>query len=271
MYIPFAVFEWCRRFSRKTWVSFMRWNVRFFSKKIRDRIEGYETLPDWKQTALKDFKFWLEDMPGTSPEKVAPLTEACDLYTLLSEFSALRQEIRMQNREQNKSVQTLGSFIGSYQETWEVFKERSENLDILEERIRQAAEKRAVMPFLDVRDALLRGYHSSRELADVAREMASKSKGFFRSAPKEIDEVAEGIEGIVEGYVMAVSRFDRALQLANIHPLETLGQPFDPKTMKAVGKTANPDAEGGIVMEEQLGGFIRDDEVIRTAEVVVSC
>ena len=49
---------------------------------------------NWKQKALVDFKNWLDDLPDTQPVAEDPHMDACDLYTLLSEFSALRQEIR---------------------------------------------------------------------------------------------------------------------------------------------------------------------------------
>jgi molecular chaperone GrpE (heat shock protein) len=249
----------------------MRWNVRFFSSKIRERIEGYGNLPDWKQTALKDFKFWLEDLPDAAPPGQQSMTaESCDLYTMLSEFSALRQEIRIQTREQSKTLETLTSFISAYDETKDIFKDRSQALAELEDRIRQASEKRAVLPFLDVRDTLSRGYHSSRALADACKEMAKAKSGFFRSAPKGTEEIAQGIEGIVEGYEMAIRRFDRALELADIRIVKTVGHPFDAKTMKAVGKRSEPDTEEGIVVEEHLSGFVRGEEVIRTAEVIVS-
>ncbi|QTA86015.1 nucleotide exchange factor GrpE [Desulfonema magnum] len=271
MYLLFTVIEWCRRFYRQVSVDFMRWNIRFFSRKMQKRLNGYQyqNLPDWKLKALEDFKFWLEDIPNTRPAGENADMDSCDLYTLLSEFSALRQEIRIQNREQNKAVETLNSFIGTYQEIWQVFKDRSEDISELEERIRQSSEKRAIIPFLNVRDTLVRGLKAGKELADATEELA-KSKGLFRSVPKGMDEITAGMEGIIEGYEMAIRRFDRALELANIYPVDTVGEPFDPKTMKAVGKQSDPETEEGLVIEEQLSGFVRDDEIIRTAEVIVN-
>jgi len=218
----------------------MKWNVHFFSKKLGQRIEGGDSLTDWKQMAMKDFRFWLEDLPDDSPAGEDAMMDSCDLYTLLSEFSGLRQEIKLQNRVEG-----------------------------LEERIRQSSEKRAVMPFLDVRDSLIRGQNACLYLAEAIREL-SKSKGFFRSVPKGIDEIIEGIDGIVEGYEMAVRRFDSALELVDIRPVDAVGQAFDAKTMKAVGRRPVPDMEEGMVIEEHLSGFIREDEVVRTAEVVVA-
>jgi len=269
MYLLLKLNEWLTTNFREASFAFMEWNVHFCSRRIQDRIEGYQHLPDWKQTALKDFKFWLEDLPDASSEGEASM-DSCDLYTVLSEFSALRGEIRIQNREQHKAIGTLDSFIGSYQEAWDVFKDRSEGIATLEERIREASEKRAVKPFLDVRDALIRGRDAGMELREAASDMASRSKGFFRSSPKGFDDITDAISGIIEGYEMAVRRFDRALDLVSIHPVETTGQFFDSATMKAVGRRSIPDMEEGMIVTENLTGFVRGDEVIRTAEVVVS-
>jgi molecular chaperone GrpE (heat shock protein) len=270
MYLFVTVHEWLSKHFMEIAMAFMYWNVRFFSKRIRDRIETYQELPEWKQTAIRDFKFWLEDLPDTIPGDKGGITESCDLYTLLSEFSALRQEIKIQNREQSRTLETLGSFIGAYQETFDIFKEKTGQLAELEERIRYAGERKAVLPFLDVRDALIRGQKASLELSEAFQDLALKSKGFFRSLPKGTDEIIEGMKGIAEGYEMAVRRFDRALELVEIYPTDTVGQPFDPKTMKAVGKRSEPEKDPGTVLEEYLSGFIRRGEMVRIAQVIVN-
>lgn len=269
MYLLLKISEWFTGHFTEIAFRFMKWNVRFFSGKVKERIEGYQNLPEWKQTALEDFKFWLEDLPDTRPGTDGSEMDACDLYTLLSEFSALRKEIQLQSREQNKTLDTLTSFIDAYRESKALFEERSENLADLEERIRKGSEKRIVLSFLDVRDALVRGHKAAQDLAKAAADLA-KVKGIFKSAPKGTDEVVDGINGIIEGYEIAIRRFDRSLAMTDIHLLPTAGQPFDPRTMKAAGKRSEPEAQKGIVLEELLSGFVRGEEVIRTAEVIVN-
>ncbi len=242
--------------------------VDFLSKRIEPEIKD-ESLFDWKKKALDDFVFWLKDLPDSPPPGEGTTMDSCDLYTLLSEFSALRQEIKMQNREQNKTLKALNPLIDAYkdsanlfqdsaklfQKSADFFKNRSKGLAELEERIRRSSEKKTVMPFLDIRDALIRGHKAS--LA------AAESKSFFRRRCQEI-------EGIIEGYEMAIRRFDHTLALFDIHPVKTIGEPFDPKTMKAVDKGSNPEMEKGVVIEERISGFVREDEVLKTAEVVVN-
>ncbi len=252
----FKFVEWLRKLiDRKLIIPVMMWTISFCSAKIGKKTDGDSDLSDWKKNAMNDFKFWLEDLPDLPPEGQGTDPESVDLFTLLSEFSALRQEIKMQNREQNKSLQALESNINLYRDAANLFNEKARELPELEERIRTAAEKRTVIPFLDMRDALIRGLKSSHEIANT--------KGIFKSAPK-------GIEGIVEGYEMAIRRFDNALELAGIHPVDSVGRPFDPKTMRAVDKQTVPDKDKGLVIDEHLSGFIRKDEILRFAEVVVN-
>ncbi len=233
---------------------------------------------------MADFGTWLEALPETPPPAEDPGPESADLLTLLSEFNALRQEVRLQSREQNKGVLALNRTIENFQKTEttldslghknrrmaEAITALAGEFETLEDRIRNAVESQsddarhtgwkqdiemnAVRPFLDVRDALIRGLKAARE--------ASGFRGFFRSASKNL-------EGVAEGYAMALRRFDRALAAVNIRPIEAEGKAFDPKFMRAVDTRPGAEKDKGMVAEEQFGGFVRGDEVIRTAEVVV--
>lgn len=204
---------------------------------------------------MTDFSEWLQALPDSPPAAETATADSCDLYTLLSEFSALRQEIKMQSREQHRSIQTFADMSEAYQKSMQLFEKSVSGIDQLEARVRENAEKKALQPFLDVRDALIRGRRAARA--------AIEKKRWYRPGPP-------GLEAIAEGYDMAIRRFDRALSYANITPVPTTGQPFDPKTMKALGRRAEPDKAEGLVLEEQSGGFLKNDALLRTAEVIVN-
>lgn len=247
-------------------IPFSQWIITRLSRRTRTRLRAYRQLTGedtsgWKDRTLEDFRDWIEGLPDMpSPEAEAP--EACDLFTLLAEFSALRQEIRLQSRQQSKSAKRFDAFVGSYRETTDLLKNitdeyRQKNQDIasLESDIRKDVERNTAKYFLDVRDALRRGLQAARTAEDTA---------WFRR--KKTDR----INGMIEGYEMTLRRFDRALAAVNVFPIEAMHQPFNPATMKAVETREASDVEKGIVIEEQLGGFMIDNEILRTAEVVVS-
>jgi molecular chaperone GrpE (heat shock protein) len=219
--------------------------------------------PDWKEKALSDFTTWLEELPeeyspGSEVENRAEsalVPEAIDLFTLLKEFAALRGEIKFQNREQQRSSKTLANMADDFGRAMEVFEKSTRGMQNLVEKIRSQAEETIVAPFLDIRVALERGLAAARQTA--------RPRGLLRRPPK-------GINGVVEGYEMALRRMDRALAQAGVTPIVSLGNLFDSETMRAVGTAVDPKSQKGIVLEEHLGGFMHRGKVLRTAQVVVN-
>ena len=216
---------------------------------------GVETPAEWKQRALGDFQAWLADLPEELPEADPADMTACDLHTLLAELAALRQEIKYQNRQQHSTTKAQQDFMQDWRDLADLFRKRTEALDRLEENIRQNCEMRTASYFLDVRDALRRGLAACRQ--------AAAATGLFRRPPK-------GIDGIVEGYEIALRRFDRALSHLEIQALETVGRAFDPALMQAIDRQFKPGAAPDEVIEELAGGFVRNAQVIRTARVIVN-
>ncbi len=253
--------KFIKRFKRsifdKVLLPLMKWSSPFLSAKINAYAPEPAEVPasKWKEKAIEDFQAWLRDLPEEMPINRKVDMDSCDLYTLLMEFTTLRQEIKFQNREQNNTLRMQQSFIDSLKETLKLLKDRTSKLETLEERIRLTSEKKTVLPFLNIRDGLIRGLKAAKAAAAIRR--------LFVRPP-------QGIEGIVEGYEMALRRFDRALTYVGITPVTALDRPFDPATMRAVGQESDPQKEAGIVIEEQVGGFVRQDEVIQTAEVIVN-
>ncbi|SMD04814.1 Molecular chaperone GrpE (heat shock protein) [Desulfocicer vacuolatum DSM 3385] len=212
----------------------------------------------WKTRALEDFKSWLSDMPSETPPSLSVTPDTCDLYTLLSEFTTLKQEIKMQNREQHRTLKAMTriqAMTDEYQEIMGRFNDKTKQIATLEEGIRKETEKRTAISFLDVRDSLVRGKKTC-----VA---AAGAKGFFRRVPREL-------ANIPKGYEMAIRKFDASLALLDIYPLETDGVAFDPMTMKALEKKAVNGMSKGTVVETVSGGFRQGDEILRYAQVIVA-
>lgn len=216
-----------------------------------DRSDAPE---QWKEKALDDFSSWLTTLPD-SPPGDAPGMEACDMYTLLTEFAALRQEIKLQSRQQRTALRDLELLAERYQSIGEQLEARIAHLDQVHDALRRDIEVKAVLPFLDVRDALVRG--------EAAARAAARASGFWRRPPK-------GLDAVVEGYTMGLRRFDRSLEQSGVKPIDTFDRPFDAACMRAVEKRFVAGKKQGIVVEEIMGGFMRNGEVLRTAEVVVN-
>ena len=209
---------------------------------------------DWKQAVLEDFREWLAALPAEAPAAEEGAV-GCDLHDLFVELAALRQEIRLQNREQGKAVRELEKVGESYEMVIARLGRQEEELAGLDKRLQRTAERRALLPFLEVRDALVRGWKAAVRLRTRRR--------LFRPPPP-------GLEGVEEGYELAIRRFDQALAQLRVEVMQTVGRPFDPQRMKAVGTCQVDQAEEGVVVEELVSGFVQDGVILRPAEVVVN-
>jgi molecular chaperone GrpE len=53
-------------------------------------------------------------------------------------------------------------------------------------------------------------------------------------------------------------------------PTQSIGRPLDPRQARVVAVAAGKDAPDGTVVEEVRAGFLWDDQVLRTADVIVA-
>ena len=210
---------------------------------------------DWKQRALDDFRQWL-DAAGEEPaEHGEPDAGDCDLRDLFAEFAALRQEIRLQNREQARAGRELAAAAERYDAAANRAERCDETLAAFEKRVSRTAEDRCLLETLDVRDALVRGRDAAVRLRDRPR--------LFGRPPR-------GAAGVVQGYELAISRFDRMLSRFDVRPVQTAGRPFDSRVMHAVEARRVDRIDDGVVVEELRSGFVRHDDVLRLADVAVN-
>ena len=212
---------------------------------------------DWKERALEDFREWLDDLPEPAEDEEGDAggSHEIDLRDLFAEFAALRQEVRLQNREQARASRELVKAAEGYETASRLIRRREDDLAAFERRTATEAENRCLRSVLEVHDALVRG----RDAAVALRER----RGLFRRPGR-------GIAGVVEGYALALRRFDRMLARFGVRRLRTIGQPFDSSTMHAMEVRRIEQAGDGEVVEELLGGFTRDGGVLRLAEVAVN-
>ena len=209
---------------------------------------------DWRRSALEDFRQWLEGQAGPPPPEAEP-PEECDLHALFGELAALRQEVRLQNREQSRASRALVSAADGYEAARLAGERRDEDLADLERRVARASEDRVLRSILEVRDALVRGRAAARELGDRPRLAWLYSRR---------------LAGVAEGYEQALRRFDRVLAEFGVRIVPALGEPFDSRTMHAVAARRGEPAKDGMVVEELRSGFTREGEVLRLADVAVS-
>ena len=140
---------------------------------------------DWKRQALEDFRRWLDAVGDEPPEPEEPDPADCDLRDLFAEFSALRQEIRLQNREQARAGRELSAAAAHCETTARAAERGDETLAAFEKRVSRTAEDRCLVEPLEVCDALVRGQDAAVYLRDRRR--------LFARPPRGVGGVVEGL------------------------------------------------------------------------------
>lgn len=77
-------------------------------------------------------------------------------------------------------------------------------------------------------------------------------------------------EAYRKGIEMTMTNLNEILEGMDVHPIDTVGEPFDPNRHNAVMSIENPDLGEKIVAEEFQKGFVLGDRVIRHSTVVVA-
>jgi molecular chaperone GrpE len=240
----------------------------------RDGNRDQDVARTWKERALDDFRRWLDELDEIPPAVAEQEPPSCDLHDLFAELAALRQEVRLQNREQSRAGRELASAAARYDAIDRTTRRRDEELAALERRVSRAAEDRCLLSVLDLRDALVRGREAARRLrkeGKKAGKTAGKKAGRKKTLPrKPFRRLQPAIAGVVDGYELALRRCDRTLSRFGVRGVTAVGGRFDARTMHAVDTRQVKQQAEGVVVEEYVSGFVRDGAVLRLAEVAVN-
>ena len=108
--------------------------------------------------------------------------------------------------------------------------------------------------FFDLREALARGARTSRRAGD-------RLGWRRRLLPRDL------LEGLFEGYDLALRRIDAVLDSHAVQPIECEGRRVDPERMRVVALVACDGVPPGHVADVVRRGYVRGRRVIRCAEV----
>jgi len=209
----------------------------------------------WKNRILRDFRSWIDQFADEESEVRENRPPEPDLRDLLAEFTALRQEMRIQNDEQSKAGRELGQAAERYDSALALLRKREETLDNCASDIARQAENACLLSFLDFNDRMLHG----RETAQTI----SQQRSLLRKPPR-------GISGLVEGYDRAIDQFQATMEKFKVVKIETVGCLFNGKCMQAIETRHDTSVKDGVVVDELLSGYMRDDDILRVAEVAVN-
>lgn len=212
-----------------------------------------------KERLVDEFRACLEDWEpaDTQDADVAGEGAVVDLALLFAELSVLRNEVRVEARQFKAALDDMRALT-------ELLTEQNRRLTHDLERAREAegavqrqAERRLLLDLLDVRDRI-------GAAMDV---VAAYRPGLLsRLAPVE----TRLAQGLGEGIALTLRRLDELLAERRVRPIDAIGGRLDPHTMRAIGTAADADRAPGEVLSEARRGYMRDDELLRLAEVIVN-
>ena len=209
--------------------------------------------PAARERLMARFSAYLDavDEPAPEPEGDVP-----DLYTLLAELSALKNEVKLESRQVRAALDQFGALF-------DTLREANTRLgdELGRQREREALQRREgdhdlLLDLLDLRDRLQAGCNQARRYRPGWLARRGGAVGF--------------VGGMADGLDMNLRRLDETLARRGVHPLEVLDRAFDPQTMHAADTRHDPERESGVVVGEVRRGFLHQGRLLRAAEVIVN-
>ncbi|MFP4649080.1 MAG: nucleotide exchange factor GrpE [Halorhodospira sp.] len=214
-----------------------------------------------REALVTRFREYLEHLPGSTGSQPASEPEersaqAPDLFTLLAELAALKNEVRLESRQYKSTLEQLSEACAALREQNRQLRE-----DLEQERRRADAageetDREVLLEMLELRDRLAAGH--------------TQAQSFRPGLLTRRGRIRKYLTRMTEGMAMNLRHLDEILARRGVQRQETLQHSFDPQTMHAVETTEAPELPEGSVVREVRQGYLRNGRVLRTAEVIVN-
>jgi molecular chaperone GrpE len=208
-----------------------------------------------KQALLSRFSAYL-DTVADGPEPPDDPGETADLYSVFVEMAGLRSEVRTESRLVKEALDQFRGVFDTLQASHATVQRELERVRAETRAQEQAALRPLLLDVIDLRDRLVAALTLS---AGVPRRWQDR---LLRRPPSDA--------AWQEGLRMTVRRLDQVLLDRRVVPTRLVGRPFDPRLARVVGTSPDRSVAEGTVTEEVRTGFLWDEQVLRTAEVIVS-
>jgi molecular chaperone GrpE len=209
-----------------------------------------------KQALLSRFSAYL-DSAADQPEPPDDPGEATDLYSLFVEMAGLRSEVRTESRLVKEALDQFRGVFDLLRTSQATLQQELDHVRAETRAQAHAALRPLLLDVIDLRDRLVAA------LKFVATGRPHWSDRLLRRN-------ALGGAAWHEGLRMTVRRLDQVLLDRGVVATHLVGQPFDPRRARVIATAPDSSVAEGTVIEEVRTGFLWEDQVLRTAEVIVS-
>ena len=207
-----------------------------------------------KARLLAEFSACL-DLCGPQPHAVCD-DDAVDLYTLLNEMAALKNEVRLEARQSKNTLDELRASVDLLREH---NAQLTRELELARERAstaQQQTESALLSKLLDLRDRLQASVDAVANWRPSAWLHCLPGIRFARR--------------LGEGQALTLQRVDECLADYQVSAINVVDQALNPHLMRAISVEARAEQPDGIVLREVRRGFLRHGKLLRTAEVIVN-
>ena len=221
-------------------------------------------LDEWKAALRHDFEEWLasiDEIPAADGESAADeLDAAPDLYSFYEQFAAASAESRKANRRTAEAMSQWGETLARFEGGLQPLRETVAQLAATQPKAGRMARAHCLVlvELLDRMHRLVRAFATP----PVARRAwwGAGADHAWRQTWVAQHQALDILVGHLEGL----------LTREGVTRLATEGQPFDPATMMAVATELDATRAAQTVVEEIAAGYLRDGELLRTAQVKVT-
>ncbi len=180
-----------------------------------------------------------------------------DLFSVFTELAVLKNEVRLESRQLKTALEKFGELFDSLRDSNQQLTHELNTQKSAASRTIGDTENKLLLEIVDLRDRLQAGLDAAQ---------GYRATGFARLSGN-----ATGfIESLADGMAISLRRTDELLARYRVVPLQAIGQPLNPVTMHANAVETRTDKPDGTVLNEVRKGYIRNDEVLRIAEVIVN-
>ncbi|WP_462320227.1 nucleotide exchange factor GrpE [Halochromatium sp.] len=191
-----------------------------------------------------------------APEAINAPSDAPDLFSLLAELAALKNEVKLESRQVKTALDEFRGLFEALQAAGTRLEQEQQRRREQERAARTREQKELLLELLELRDRLQAGQASAA---------GYRPKGLFGRR-----RAREFAAAMAEGLAMNLRRLDETLARRGVRPLPALGKVFDPHRMHAAELAFDPQIPVGQVIAERRPGFLLEGELLRIAEVVVN-
>jgi molecular chaperone GrpE len=214
--------------------------------------------PEIKETLIAQFRGYLDSLTEV-PSEVSGNegTGKVDLYSLFIELASLKNEVKLEGRQVKGALDQFREVFGMVEQTNQRLSRELDRARAAQVRSVWEDQRPLLLGILELRDRIEAGLKSARAYRPgLLYRLGARQRRFQ--------------QGLLEGMEITLRRVDELLARYRVQAISAIGQHLNPHTMHAAGVEHRADRPEGWVLSEVRKGFLRGEEVLRPAEVIVN-